>query len=300
MKTGVVSGNILPSLAGLDLPALIPFTKMHGLGNDYVYVQEFDYRLPHPELLAVHISRRNFGVGGDGLVLVGPSAKADFRMRIFNADGSEAEMCGNASRCVGKFLYEHKYTQKHELTLETGGGIRALFMTVERGRVSSVRVDMGRPVFRTADIPMALDEQSFLDREIIVDGTVWRGSALSMGNPHLVLPVENVSALDLQRFGPLFERHSLFPCRTNTEFVQILNPEHILMRVWERGSGATMACGTGACAALVACAQSGLSRRKALVTLPGGSLHIEWDDAGTVFMTGPAVEVFSGEYRVPV
>lgn len=300
MEKERVSENILPSLAGLDLPALVPFTKMHGLGNDYVYVQEFDCPLPHPNILAAHLSHRHFGVGGDGLVLVGPSAKADFRMRIFNADGSEAEMCGNASRCVGKLLYEHRYTVKHELTLETGGGVRTLFLNVERGRVSSVRVDMGRPVFKTADIPMALNEESFFEREISVDGAVLRGSALSMGNPHLVFPVEDIASLDLERLGPLFEHHILFPQRTNTEFIQVVSPEHIRMRVWERGSGETMACGTGACAALVACAQTGLTGRKAVVTLPGGSLRIEWSDCGSVFMTGPAVEVFSGEYSIPV
>jgi len=279
--------------------SVIPFIKMHGLGNDYIYMCEFDRPLKHPRALAVHISHRNFGVGGDGLVLIGPSEIADFRMRIFNADGSEAEMCGNASRCVGKFLYEHNYTQKHELTLETGGKVRKLFLTVESGTVSSVRVDMGIPVFKTADISMMPEESSFLNREIIVDGTAWTASALSMGNPHLVIPVEDVAAVDLAYLGPLFERHQLFPNRINTEFVQVINPGHILMRVWERGSGETMACGTGACASLVACALSGLTGKRAVVTLPGGDLEIEWDVSGTVFMTGPAAEVFSGEYRVP-
>lgn len=282
-----------------SLPSVIPFIKMHGLGNDYIYMCEFDRPVRHPGALAVRMSHRNFGVGGDGLVLIGPSEIADFRMRIFNADGSEAEMCGNASRCVGKFLYEHNYTQKHELTLETGGKVRKLFLTVESGTVSSVQVDMGIPVFKTADIPMMPEESSFLNREIIVDGKAWTASALSMGNPHLVIPVEDVAAVDLAYFGPLFERNQLFPNRINTEFVQVINPEHILMRVWERGSGETMACGTGACASLVACALSGLTGKRAVVTLPGGDLEIEWDVSGTVFMTGPAVEVFSGEYRVP-
>lgn len=289
----------LPSLKGLDLPARIPFTKMQGLGNDYVYVEEFDFPLPHPEAIAVHISHRHFGVGGDGLVLMGPSSVADFRMRIFNADGSEAEMCGNATRCVGKYLYERGLTFKHELTLETGAGIRHVSLDREHGLVRSARVDMGRPKLAPPEIPMKADGEAFIDQELVVADELWRGTAVSMGNPHLVFFVEDVASLDLSNLGPHFEHHPLFPNRVNIEFVQVVTPTHILMRVWERGSGETMACGTGACASLVACVLNEKTERAATVSLPGGSLQIEWNSDGNVFMTGPAVTVCSGEYHVP-
>jgi diaminopimelate epimerase len=299
MTYGTAMSDSFPSLEGLDLPASIPFTKMQGLGNDYVYVDTFACPVSNPAPLAVHVSDRHFGVGGDGLVLIGPSGVADFRMRIFNADGSEAEMCGNASRCVGKYLYEHKLTRKHELTLETGAGIRTLKLDVHRGIVSSVCVNMGFPRMAVTDIPMLAKGETFIAQEIVVDGVTWSGTAVSMGNPHLVVPVPDVAALNLPHIGPMFENHALFPKRVNTEFVQVLTPEHIRMRVWERGSGETMACGTGACASLVACATNGTTGRKAVVSLPGGDLLIEWSDGGEVFMTGPAVAVFSGEYLVP-
>ncbi|MDL2267130.1 diaminopimelate epimerase [Desulfovibrio sp. OttesenSCG-928-G15] len=289
----------LPSLKGLDLPASISFTKMHGAGNDYVYVEEFDFSLPHPELLARYMSHRHFGVGADGLVLMGPSAVADFRMRIFNADGSEAQMCGNASRCVAKYLYEHRRTVQHELTLETGAGIKHLSLDVECGLVRFVRVNMGRPVLFPADIPMSVEGKTFVNQELGVADAVWRGTAVSMGNPHLVVFVDDVNALDVPRIGPLFENHSYFPQRVNTEFVQIIDPKHIAMRVWERGSGETLACGTGACASLVACVLNERTESDITVSLPGGALHITWDNKGDVYMTGPAVSVCSGKYFVP-
>jgi diaminopimelate epimerase len=280
------------------LPRLLPFTKMQGLGNDYVYVEEFNAPLADPARLAVAVSDRHFGVGGDGLVLIGPSEKADFRMRIFNADGSEAEMCGNATRCIGKYVYEKGLTAKTELTLETLAGIRILALRAEGARVEAVRVHMGRPALAPADIPMEAGGDSFVDRDIFVDGTTFRGTAVSMGNPHLVIPVPDAAGFDLERFGPLCERHPWFPKRVNTEFVQVLDRGRIRMRVWERGSGETLACGTGACAALVACSLNGWTERKAVLELRGGELEIEWAEDGAVYMTGGATIVFSGEYVV--
>ena len=279
-----------------SIPKIIPFTKMEGAGNDYIYVEEFTVPVPKPSALAVVLSDRHFGVGGDGLVLIGASARADFRMRIFNADGSEAEMCGNASRCVGKYVYEHGFTAKKDITLETGAGVRQLHLNAVKGVVRSVRVDMGQPVLVPAAIPVNLGDSSCIEQHLQVAGRTWCGTAVSMGNPHFVVPVPDVAVLDLNAIGPLFENHSLFPKRTNTEFVQIVSRDKILMRVWERGSGETLACGTGACAVLVACVLTGKTDRAATVSLAGGDLYIEWDASGTVFKTGPAREVFSGVY----
>ncbi|MDR2574421.1 MAG: diaminopimelate epimerase [Desulfovibrio sp.] len=276
--------------------AVLPFTKMHGLGNDYIYVEEFDAPFENPASLAARISDRHFGVGGDGLVLIGPSQKADFRMRIFNADGSEAEMCGNATRCVGKYLFERGFTAKRDITLETLAGIRGIRLEGEGRDVSGARVDMGKPGMLPADLPMLVEDEAFIHREIAVDNKVYRGTAVSMGNPHLVVPFHGIDSLDLPRIGPLFERHALFPRGVNTEFIEVRGSNRIRMRVWERGSGETMACGTGACAALVACALNGFTERNATVELPGGELFIEWDAGGTVYMTGGAAFVFSGEY----
>ena len=280
----------------VSLPSIIPFTKMEGAGNDYIYVEEFTASLPHPEKMAVVLSDRHTGIGGDGLVLIGASEKADFRMRIFNADGSEAEMCGNASRCVGKYVYEHGFTARKDISLETGAGIRQLHLNASKGVVHTVRVDMGKPEMNPAAIPVNLVGDECLDVPLAVDGQTWCGTAVSMGNPHFVVPVPDVAALDLNTIGPLFENHALFPKRTNTEFIQIVSRNNILMRVWERGSGETLACGTGACAALVACVLTGKTDRAATVSLAGGDLYIEWDTSGTVFKTGPAREVFSGVY----
>ena len=285
----------------------LPFTKMQGLGNDYIYVEAFEQPLPAPAALALCISDRHFGVGGDGLVLIGPSDKADFRMRIFNADGSEAEMCGNASRCVGKYVYEKRLTDKEEFTLETLAGVRTLRLSLHRAahlpayqkEVTEVRVDMGKPRFAPPDIPMQTDGDNFINREISVNGRRFRATALSMGNPHLVVPMPGIKNLDLPVLGPLFEHHALFPRRINTEFVEILDRDRIRMRVWERGSGETMACGTGACAALVASVLNNSTDRSATVELPGGQLFIEWDSNDVVHMTGPARIVFEGNYRIP-
>lgn len=287
-----------PRIADPDLPARLPFTKMQGLGNDYIYVEEFDAPIQRPQDLAVTISDRHFGVGGDGLVLMGGSDKADFRMRMFNADGSEAEMCGNASRCVGKYLYERNLTSKREFTLETLAGVRALSLEVNGSTVERVRVAMGAPGLTPADIPMQAEGDSFIGQDIMVNGRRYRGTAVSMGNPHLVLPVPGLSSLDLTQIGPFFEHHALFPRRVNTEFIQVLGRDRVRIRVWERGSGETLACGTGACAVLVACVLDKETDRKATIELRGGELEVEWSDDGIVYMTGTAEFVFSGEYIV--
>ena len=284
------------SLQGETVPCSVPFTKMEGAGNDYIYVEEFDAPLPNPAALSVRMSDRNFGIGGDGLVLMGPSGKADFRMRIFNSDGSEAEMCGNASRCVGKYLYEHGFTAKTEISLETLAGIKVLHLTVSEGVVSSITADMGLPILVPADIPMSISEDMFVAQPLTVCGQQWQGTAVSMGNPHLVIPVPDVCQLDLPLIGPQFENMSIFPKRVNTEFVQVLTKDRVRVRVWERGAGETLACGTGACATLVACALNSLTDRGATIELRGGNLFIEWASSGTVYMTGPAVEVFSGVF----
>lgn len=282
--------------AGPSAVRSLPFTKMQGLGNDYVYVEELEAPLQNAPELARQISDRHFGIGSDGLVLIGRSKIADFRMRIFNADGSEAEMCGNASRCVGKYLFEKGLAQHSEIQLETLAGIRLLHLSTEHGAVTEVSVDMGSPQLVPADIPMLAEGDAFINRPIIIDGITYMATAVSMGNPHLVIPVHDLDKLDLENIGPLFEHHRLFPNRINTEFVEVIDRTNIRMRVWERGAGETLACGTGACASLVACALNGLVERKATVHLAGGSLLIEWDNAGIVHMTGPATAVFSGEY----
>jgi len=287
-----------PRVTDDSLPRRLPFTKMQGLGNDYIYVEEFETPVIRPAPLAVAISDRHFGVGGDGLVLMGPSTKADFRMRMFNADGSEGEMCGNATRCIGKYLYEKGFTDKKEFTLETLAGIRVLSLYTSGSVVERVRVDMGEPKLRPADIPMQAEGDAFIDQEIMVNGRRYRGTAVSMGNPHLVLPMPGLESLDLAQIGPFFEHHALFPRRVNTEFIQVLERDRVRMRVWERGSGETLACGTGACAVLVACALNKWTDRKAVIELRGGELEIEWSDDGIVYMTGGAEFVFSGEYIV--
>jgi diaminopimelate epimerase len=281
------------------------FVKMEGLGNDYIYVEEFNKPLRNTAELSRRISDRHFGIGGDGLVLIGDSDTADFSMRIFNADGSEAEMCGNATRCVGKYVYDRGLTLKTMLTLETLAGIRTLKLTLSGYRVTSVQVDMGEPILQPERIPVKDGKDTFINREIMVDGQKYTGTAVSMGNPHLVVPVKSVDALNLEKIGPLFENHKLFPKRINTEFVEVISRKEVRMRVWERGSGETLACGTGACATAVACALTGLTDRKVTVKLTGGDLLIDWaapgktQTTGTVYMTGTATHVFDGEYMVP-
>ena len=275
------------------------FTKLHGCGNDYVYVNLFEQPLENPAEMSIKVSDRHFGIGSDGLITIGPSEIADFTMHIYNADGSEAEMCGNGVRCVGKYVYDHGLTDKTEVTVETGAGIKILQLNVENGKVKTVRVDMGEPSFLPQSIPVIAEGESVIDAPISVGGKDWNMTCVSMGNPHAVIFTEDVGNFPLETYGPLFENHERFPKRTNTEFVQVVSREEAIMRVWERGSAETWACGTGTCATVVACILNGLTDRKVLVHLLGGDLVIEWDEeTNHVFMTGPATEVFSGTYEV--
>jgi diaminopimelate epimerase len=273
------------------------FTKMHGAGNDYVYVNGFVETIEDPASLSIAVSDRHFGIGADGLVLILPSEKEDFRMRIFNADGSEAEMCGNASRCIAKYVFDHGMTDKTSITLETLSGQKQLDLQVENGKVSTVRVDMGEPILLPKLIPAHIDEEKIVNFPIALDGKKVNITALSMGNPHVIIFVDNVDEIDLPKIGPKVEHHPLFPKRTNTEFLQIISPNQLKMRVWERGSGETLACGTGACAATVAAVLNGKAERKVTMELTGGTLFIEWSETDNhVYMTGPATTVFEGEY----
>lgn len=272
----------------------IRFTKMQGAGNDYVYIDATVQDVAHPERLAVEMSDRHFGVGSDGLVLILPSDKADFRMRMFNADGSEAQMCGNASRCVGKYVYEHGLTTQKTLLLETASGIKVLDLHVSDGKVSRVSVDMGVPVLEPAAIPVNLPGERVVDMPITVAGEEYRMTCVSMGNPHAVLFVSSLDAVDVHGLGPLAEHHALFPERCNIEFAEVVSPTEIRMRVWERGAGETLACGTGACATLVAAVLNGLTQRRAKLRLLGGDLDIAWHEDDRVCMTGGAETVFDG------
>jgi diaminopimelate epimerase len=273
------------------------FTKMHGLGNDFVMVDCVREPLDEASLpeLARRVCDRHFGVGADGLILAVPSEKADFRMRLINADGSEAEHCGNGIRCVAKLIYDHGHTQSERIRIETTGRINVLDLNVSDGVVRTVRVDMGKPVFRRADVPMTgpADDEAIAE-PLLVDGRTLEFTGISMGNPHAVTFVDDVDAFPVTTLGPLVERHEAFPRRTNTEFIQVLGRNELKMRVWERGAGETLACGTGACASLVAAVRTGRADRHAIVHLPGGDLVIEWADNDHVLMTGPAVTVFEG------
>ena len=273
------------------------FTKLHGCGNDYVYVNLFEDTIENPAELSIEISDRHFGIGSDGLITIGPSEVADFRMRIYNADGSEAEMCGNGIRCVAKYVYDHKLTTKTEISVESGAGIKYLKLFVEEGKVSQVRVDMGEPILTPDLIPVVADGEKVIDEEIEVCGKTWKMTCVSMGNPHAVVFVDDVENFELEKYGPHFENHPRFPKRTNTEFVKVISRNEASMRVWERGSAETWACGTGTCATAMACILNGLTDNKVLVHLRGGDLTIEYDEkTNHVFMTGPATEVFNGEY----
>lgn len=277
---------------------VVRFTKMHGAGNDYIYVDTQRYPIEHPETLAIKWSAPHTGIGSDGLVLIGSSEKGDFSMRIFNADGSEAKMCGNASRCIGKYLYEHGLTHKQEIRLETLSGIKILQLHVKDGSVNSVTVDMGIPV----DEPVDYDGQGakpMKERPIVAGGKQWIGTTVSMGNPHLVIFVEDLNEIDIEDAGPKLENHPLFPGRINVEFAQILEDGKIRMRVWERGSGITQACGTGACATAVAACITGRCGTKSDIIMDGGTLTIEWNqETRHVLMTGEATQVFEGEINI--
>lgn len=275
------------------------FTKLHGCGNDYVYVNLFEEKLENPAEVSTKVSDRHFGIGSDGLITIGPSEVADFRMRIYNADGSEAEMCGNGIRCVAKYVYDHKLTEKTEISVETGAGIKYLTLYVEDGKVSKVRVDMGEPVLEPKSIPVVSDKEKVINEPITVCDKEWRMTCVSMGNPHTVVFIDDVANFEIEKYGPFFEKHEYFPKRTNTEFCQIVSRTEAIMRVWERGSDETWACGTGTCATVMACILNGLTDNKVLVHLRGGNLEIEYDeDSNHIFMTGPATEVFTGDIEI--
>ncbi|MCD7766739.1 MAG: diaminopimelate epimerase [Lachnospiraceae bacterium] len=308
------------------------FTKMHGLGNDYVYVNCFKEQVTNPSETAIRVSDRHFGIGSDGLILIKPSDKADFQMEMYNADGSLGAMCGNGIRCVAKYVYDYGLTDKTQISVETKSGIKYLDLTVEDGKVTLVRVDMGAPILVPEQIPVRIEgygngksqsdhffetlmsqdnsdsgtdadaEDEYLANEPIVGERVLIGTdifsitCVSMGNPHCIVPVQDVDGLEIEKIGPRFENHPMFPDRVNTEFVRVLDHDTVQMRVWERGSGETLACGTGACAVAVASALNGWTGNKVTVKLRGGDLQIEWDRGkNTVFMTGPAATVFEGE-----
>ena len=275
------------------------FAKMHGAGNDYVYVNCFEENIPDRSALAIKVSERHFGVGSDGLICICPSDKADFKMDMYNADGSSSPMCGNGIRCVGKYVYDHGMTDKEVITIESGGKVKTLWLNVEDGKVKTAKVDMGKPILSPEEIPVALEGESVILHPAHIAGDEWLISCVSMGNPHCVVFVQDADALDLEQIGPMFENHPLFPKRINTEFVQVVDRETLKMRVWERGSGETLACGTGASASLVAAVLAGKSETKARLLLRGGELVIEWDrEKNTVYMTGPAETVFEGELYI--
>lgn len=272
------------------------FTKMHGLGNDYVYIDCLNQTIKDPSYASKFISDRHFGIGSDGMVLILQSDVADFRMRMFNPDGSESEMCGNAIRCVGKYVFDNGLTSKTKITIETLAGIKVLEMTVQNNKVELVKVDMGKPVLESANIPVVSTKERFISELVKIDGKDYSVTCVSMGNPHAVAYVDNVDAFNLEVVGPKMEKHEIYPNRINAEFVEVIDKKSLKMRVWERGTGETLACGTGACAVLVASVLNGLSERKATVKLLGGDLLIEWDESeNKVYMTGPATKVFDGE-----
>lgn len=281
----------------------IKFTKMQGCGNDYVYVNCMDKLIDNPEKVSQYISDRHFGIGSDGLILICPSDVADFRMAMYNADGSEGKMCGNGVRCIAKYVYEYGLTDKKKISLETKSGIKYLDMDIEDGKVQMVQVDMGAPILKPAEIPVKTDSSmdSFINQPLDVDGNTFMVTCVSMGNPHAVVFVDDTKSFDIRKYGPVFETHPAFPEQVNTEFVQVISRNEINMRVWERGSGETLACGTGTCASVVACVLNGKTDEKVTVHLLGGDLFIEYNrDNGTVWMTGPAEIVFDGEIGLDI
>lgn len=280
---------------------MIKFTKMHGLGNDYVYIDCYskEVNLGNISDLAKFMSDRHFGIGSDGIILICKSDIADFKMRMFNFDGSEAEMCGNGIRCVGKFVYDKGLTNKETVKIETLAGIKILNLNVKNGKVETVRVDMGEPILEPKEIPVNFDKEPVQGLKIEAIDREFDFTCVSMGNPHAITTVENTKEFDIEKYGPILETDEHFPKRSNIEFIEVIDKENVKMRVWERGSGETLACGTGACATAVACNINGLTNRKVNVELLGGMLKIEWDEkTNHVFMTGPATTVFEGEIEV--
>lgn len=274
----------------------LKFTKMHGAGNDYIYMDAISQKIDNPSELAVKLSSRNFGIGSDGLVLILPSDICDFRMQMFNSDGSEAEMCGNASRCVGKYVYDKGLTGKNEITLETGAGIKYITLLEGNSKSRRVTVDMGEPILNPDLIPVKAEGEPVLNLPLDIDGKSWEITCVSMGNPHAVIFTTGIKDLDLPVIGPKFEKHPIFPRKTNTEFIEVVDRQTLNMRVWERGAGETLACGTGACAATVAAILNDYCGRKIKIHLLGGDLEIEWSKENNhVYMTGEAVTVFEGQ-----
>jgi len=284
---------------------MIQFTKMQGCGNDYVYVNGFTQKVEDKVSFVKAVSDRHFGVGGDGAIFVNPCEEADFEMEMYNADGSRAEMCGNGIRCVAKFVYDKGLTDKTHLTIASFGKVKYIDLTVENGKVSKVRVDMGEPELVASNVPVICEKEQCIDEAIEVNGESYHITAVSMGNPHAVIFLDekegngicHVADLKLEEIGPDFENHKCFPNRTNTEFVEVMDRGYVKMRVWERGSGETLACGTGCCATAVAAVLKGLTNRKVTVGVLGGEIEIEWDETNNhVYMTGPATTVFEGEF----
>lgn len=277
------------------------FTKMHGCGNDYIYVDGSKEQIPaedKPELVK-RLSDRHFGIGGDGVIFINPSKEADFEMEMYNMDGTRAEMCGNGIRCVAKFVYDKGLTDQRTVSIVSCGKVKYLELNVENGKVSTVKVNMGAPVLKASDIPVIADGEEVISEQIEVGGENYKMTCVSMGNPHAVVFVDDVASLPLEKIGPLFENHARFPKRINTEFVKVLDSETIEMRVWERGTGETLACGTGACASVAACILNGLTGEEVTVKLLGGNLQIRWDRSeNLVYMTGPASTVFEGEIEL--
>lgn len=276
----------------------IKFTKMQGCGNDYVYIDGGAEQIAPEEKpdFVRRVSDRHFGVGGDGVIFINPSEEADFEMEMYNADGTRAEMCGNGIRCVGKFVYDKGLTDKTDISVISAGKMKYLTLFLKDGKVNQVKVDMGAPELTARLVPVICDEEQAVDEPIQVQGVSYRMTCVSMGNPHAVVFMEDVESLAIEKIGPYFETHERFPRRTNTEFVEVIDKNTVRMRVWERGTGETLACGTGACATVVACVLNGLTEETVTVELLGGSLTVTWDrEADTIYMTGPAAIVFEGE-----
>ena len=275
------------------------FTKMQGCGNDYVYVNGFEYQFEDPGKVSEIVSDRNFGIGSDGLIMINPSEVADFKMSMYNADGSEGKMCGNGIRCVAKYVYDNKMTDKTTITVETLSGIKTLVLNVKDGKVDTVRVNMGAPELITAKIPVVSDKDKMINEPVIVGGKEYNITCVSMGNPHAVTFIDDTDSLNIEAIGPLFEKNDIFPESVNTEFIQVVDRNTIKMRVWERGSAETLACGTGACASVVACVLNGKTDNKVTVKLLGGDWFIEYNqEENTVYMTGPARITFTGDIEI--
>ena len=273
------------------------FTKMQGCGNDYVYVNGFTEKIADKPAFVKAVSDRHFGVGGDGAIFINPSEEADFEMEMYNADGTRAEMCGNGIRCVAKYVYDKGLTDKEQISIVSFGNVKYVDLYVKEGRVSSVRVNMGEPILEAEKVPVISAMKRSVDEPVTVNGKEYRMTCVSMGNPHAVVFMEDVANLDIASVGPLFENHQVFPNRTNTEFVEVVDRTHVNMRVWERGTGETLACGTGCCATVVAGVLNGLTEEKVTVRVLGGEIEIQWDrEENLVYMTGPAATVFEGEF----